>query len=121
LYRDSYFGYVVNAQKGNESVVKPSKGVISDQFICYPTTLNNMYDENETIEIITTSNLSDGTLLMTEAEIRNLANQLEKIKKYFYNQTLKTEAVPQFAMDIEFKIDGDQRDLYIKQVRRFNP
>ena len=121
LYRESYFGYVVNAQKGNESVVKPSKGVICDQFICYPTTLNNMYDENQTIEIITTSSLSDGSLLMTDMEIRNLANQLEKIKKHFYNQTLQTEAYAQFAMDIEFKIDGIQRNLYIKQARRFNP
>ncbi len=121
LYRDSYFGYVVNAQLGNESVVKPTKGVICDQFICYPNTLNNMYDENNTIEIITTSNIHQGTLVMTAKEILNLANQLEKIKKFFYNQTLQLEDFHSFAMDVEFKIAGPNRTLYIKQARRFNP
>ena len=120
LYRDSYFGYVVNAQKGNESVVKPSRGVICDQFICYPTNLNNMYDENNTIEIITTSSLGSGQLLMTDKEIKNLANQLQKIKQHFYNQTAQTTEFNQFAMDVEFKIDQNGM-LYIKQAREFNP
>lgn len=121
LYRDSYFGYVVNAQIGNEMVVKPSKGVICDQFICYPSTLNNMYDENNTIEIITTSSLLNGNLVMTENEILNLANQLERIKKHFYNQSIQLYDFQTFAMDIEFKIDGANRTLYIKQARKFNP
>lgn len=120
LYRDSYFGYVVNAQKGNESVVKPSKGVICDQFVCYPTNLNNMYDENNTIEIITTSSLGTGQLLMTDQEINNLANQLQKIKQHFYDKTPQTIEFNQFAMDVEFKLDHNGK-LYIKQAREFNP
>ncbi len=120
LYRDSYFGYVVNAQEGNESVVKPSKGVICDQFVCYPTNLNNMYDENNTIEIIATSSLGSGQLLMTEKEINNLANQLQKIKQHFYDKTPQTIEFNQFAMDVEFKIDQNGQ-LYIKQAREFNP
>lgn len=121
LYRDSYFGYVVNAQLGNENVVKPSSGVICDQFVCYPSTMNNMYDENKTIEVITTSSLNNGQLVMTTVEIENLANQLHRIKQHFYNQTLQEEIFEKFAMDVEFKIDGDSRTLYIKQARRFNP
>lgn len=120
LYRNSYFGYVVNAQLGNESVVKPTSGVICDQFICYPSTLNNMYDENNTIEIITTSSINNGQLVMTNEEIKNLANQLKRIKNHFYNQTLQYDDFNNFAMDVEFKIDGENRVLYIKQARKFN-
>ncbi|MGB0391342.1 MAG: PEP/pyruvate-binding domain-containing protein [Salibacteraceae bacterium] len=121
LYRDSYFGYVVNAQKGNENVVKPSKGTICDQIICYPTNLNNMYDENKTIEIITTGNMNNNELVMNEDEIRNLANQLYRIKQHFYDQSIQEDSFNDFAMDVEFKLDGINRQLYIKQARKFNP
>jgi hypothetical protein len=121
VYRHSYFGYLVNAQIGNENVVKPSKGVLCDQFICYPTTLNNMYDENKTIEIITTSSLNNGDLVMQPTEIQNLANQLYRIKQHFFNQAFQEVDFQNFAMDVEFKIEGPSRDLYIKQARRYNP
>ena len=120
LYRDNSYGFVVNTQLGNENVVKPKSGVICDQIICYPATLNNMYDENNTIEIITVSSLSIGNLLMKPDEILNLANQLEKIKKHFYYSPYKGGEYIDFAMDIEFKLDGESRQLYIKQARIFN-
>ena len=120
LYRENSYGFVINTQLGNENVVKPKPGVICDQFICYPTSLNNMYDENNTIEIITVSSLSNGNLLMKPDEILNLANQLEKIKKHFYYSPYKGGEYMDFAMDIEFKLNGESRQLYIKQARIFN-
>ncbi|UTW67602.1 hypothetical protein KFE94_05695 [bacterium SCSIO 12643] len=120
LYRYGYLGFTVNAQLGNENVVQPSPGVICDQFICYPNTLHNMYDEHHTIEIITTSSLNNGELVMTPEEIYNLAYQLHVIKKHFFYTPYSGGEYALFAMDVEFKIDGENRTLYIKQARPFN-
>jgi len=120
LYRHGYLGFTVNAQLGNENVVQPSPGIICDQFICYPNTLHNMYDEHHTIEIITTSSLNNGQLVMTPEEIYNLAYQLHVIKKHFFYTPYNGGEYALFAMDVEFKIDGENRTLYIKQARPFN-
>lgn len=120
LYRPDYYGFVVNAQLGEESVVKPTTGVVSDQFICYPDQLDNVYSDNFTIDIITTSSLNNGKLVMTQEEIQNLANQLEIIKKYFKPHTSTLVEYLNHGLDMEFKLDGPKRDLYIKQVRLYN-
>ena len=58
---------------------------------------------------------------MTEAEIITLSEQLEKIKKhYYYNVYKSKQKYLEFGLDIEFKLDGEDRQLYIKQVRYFN-
>ena len=43
LYRPDNFGFVINAQLGNENVVKPKQGTICDQFICYPNYVITSY------------------------------------------------------------------------------
>lgn len=120
LYRTGNYGFVINAQLGNENVVKPKSGYISDQFICYPDGTDNIYNNKNIVDIITTSNLNNGKLVMTGIEIQNLANQLEKIKKYFFKHSATNKAYLDFGLDLEFKLDEKTRDLYIKQVRIFN-
>ncbi|MGE0076709.1 MAG: PEP/pyruvate-binding domain-containing protein [Bacteroidales bacterium] len=120
LYRPDNYGFVVNAQLGNESVVKPEPGVISDQFICYPNNANNIYTDKNTVDIIAQSSLNDYKLVMTEAEIQSLANQLELIKEYFINHTFTSKSYLDFGLDVEFKLEGKNRELYIKQVRLYN-
>jgi hypothetical protein len=56
---------------------------------------------------------------MTEEEIQNLANQLEVVKKHFVTSNLVGNYLD-YGLDIEFKIDGEERILYFKQVRVFN-
>lgn len=120
LYRPSNYGFVINAQLGNESVVKPKRGVITDQFICYPNRANNIYKNKSTIDIITQSSLNGNKLVMTQTEIQHLANQLELIKKYFIRHTLTFKSYLNFGLDIEFKLEHKNRELYIKQVRLYN-
>lgn len=119
IYQTKADGFVINAQKGNENVVAPSKGVTCDQFIAYPDDVNTMYSNTGLIDIIALSTLGDGTLLMSEAEINTLANELAFIRSYFY-QLFKRGPYDTFALDLEFKLDGANRDLYLKQVRPFN-
>ncbi|NOQ25631.1 MAG: pyruvate, phosphate dikinase [Bacteroidales bacterium] len=120
LYRPDNYGFVINSQLGDESVVKPKEGNISDQFICYPDNVDNIYKNKNTIDIITQSNLNDNKLVMTTDEIQNLANQLDAIKKYFINHTFTSKSYFDFGLDIEFKLDKGDRKLYIKQVRLYN-
>lgn len=120
LYREGYYGFVINAQLGDQSVVKPNDGVICDQFICYPQEANELYENKNDINVITISSLNNGKLTMSETEIQKLADQLEIIKYYFKNHYYPRMEYLDFGLDIEFKLDGEQRDLYIKQVRFFN-
>lgn len=120
LYRPGNYGFVVNAQLGDESVVKPKQGVVCDQFVCYPNDANIIYKGKNAVDIITQSNLNNNKLVMTEPEIQILADKLEIIKKYFISHTFTSKSYLDFGLDVEFKLDGDNRELYIKQVRLYN-
>ena len=121
LYRKNYLGNVINVQVGDASVVKPEDGVTCDQIICYSGSSSKLYNEKRIVEIISHSNLNNGKLVMTEAEIITLSEQLEKIKKHYYHNVYKSkQKYLEFGLDIEFKLDGADRELYIKQVRYFN-
>jgi hypothetical protein len=120
IYRKNSNGFLVNAQLGNENVVKPNPDVICDQFLCFPEKANKIQSDKIIIDIITYSNLNDNKLVMTEAEIQNLANQLEIIKRHFAKSDIDPWSYTRLGFDIEFKIDGKYRQLYIKQVRPYN-
>lgn len=120
IYRKSYPGFVVNAQLGDESVVDPAPGVVCDQFICYPSLYDNVYTTAGTIDIISVSNLTTNEMVMTRSEVQHLADQLEHIKRALIRVERDTELYFDQGLDIEFKLDGPNRELYIKQVRFFN-
>lgn len=121
IYRKNYLGFVVNAQMGDVSVVQPKTGVQCDQFICYPDESATIYGKSEGgIDVISYSSLNNGRLVMTKGEIQYLANVLELIKRrYVRNHYLRTTYF-NFGLDIEFKLDANTRELYIKQMRPYN-
>ncbi|WGD34768.1 PEP/pyruvate-binding domain-containing protein [Olleya sp. YS] len=121
LYRKQYLGNVINVQLGEASVVQPEDGVTCDQIICYSGSSSKLYNDKRIVEIISHSNLNNGELVMSEAEIIHLSEQLEKIKKhYYYNVYKSKKKYLDFGLDIEFKLMDEDRKLYIKQVRYFN-
>ncbi len=120
LYREDNYGFIVNAQLGDKSVVKPDSGTECDQFICYPNGISNIYNNKKVVDIIAMSNLNSGKLVMTESEIQNLADQVESIKKHYVNEFSGLISYLNNGLDIEFKLDGSKRELYIKQVRVYN-
>jgi phosphoenolpyruvate synthase/pyruvate phosphate dikinase len=119
IYRKNSNGFLVNAQLGNENVVDPSSGIICDQFLCFPQESNKIYKDKVVIDVITYSSLNGNSLVMSEDEIQNLANQLDIIKKHFTGKIDKW-TYTRIGYDVEFKIDGENRQLYIKQVRPYN-
>jgi phosphoenolpyruvate synthase/pyruvate phosphate dikinase len=121
LYRESYFGTVINAQLGEEPVVHPNENITCDQLICYSGSNSKLYDRN-IVEVISYSSLNNRKLVLYESEIINLTKKLEQIKRYYYYNKIyrSRKSYLDFALDVEFKIDGHSRDLYIKQARYFN-
>ncbi len=117
LFRNEFPGITVNVQLGDHSVVQPNKGEICEQFTVYYFDIFNPKKEME-VDFTTHSNLNHYQPLLNKDEIRNLykaAKLIEtNINKYWKKHIIK-------PIDIEFKIVGPKRQLYIKQVRVFNP
>ena len=124
LYRENYRGFVINAQFGEVSVVKPPKGVTCEQFICYSDKNDAFFGKKNIVEYISYSSLNsakESTVLGTK-EVVALTQQVSKIKKYMYHKKKKElNNIPyhEYALDFEFKLVGQYRELYIKQMRPF--
>ncbi|TDX11551.1 PEP/pyruvate-binding domain-containing protein [Flavobacterium sp. S87F.05.LMB.W.Kidney.N] len=116
IFRENFPGITVNVQKGENSVVKPEKGEICEQFVAYH--FNDGKDETDfDIDYTSNSNLNNNEPLLTRKEMSNLYEVSKKIETKMYRYWRKNQFHP---VDIEFKIVGEKRDLYIKQVRPFN-
>ncbi|HLP54100.1 MAG TPA: PEP/pyruvate-binding domain-containing protein [Fluviicola sp.] len=121
IYRESYAGFIVNVQKGDVSVVTPPAGVICDQLVLYPP--NELSAFKRTTEVITTSNLNEGKLVLSDSELELLQTELERIKRYYWKHAYTpklNEEYDTFGLDLEFKFSAKTRELYIKQVRIYN-
>lgn len=116
IFRENFPGITVNIQKGENSVVKPEKGEICEQFTAYHfNSGTNDYDFD--VDYTSNSNLNDNEPLLSRKEMSRLFLVSKKIEERMYRYWRKNQFHP---VDIEFKIVGENRDLYIKQVRPFN-
>jgi len=111
-------GFYVNVQAGDESVVLPEPGVVTDQFIYY-------YDSpGQPVVYLASSNLiEDGETVLTNAQINELGNALAAIRDYFYPVYGADGGF--YGMDTEFKFDQPLDDpdsepvLFMKQARPY--
>ncbi len=124
LYNTINAGYVVNVQVGETSVVAPPPGVRCDQLIIYdvlrlPFTHQPAFPV--TAEYIDRSSLTPNNQpVLAESEIRRLADCLAAIKRHYHQQvsgSWRGKPIEELTLDIEFKFDGPERKLYIKQAR----
>ncbi len=116
IYQPEYFGYVINAQQGEVSVVDPPVGTLSEQWIYYPFPDGSLGDA--TLELLARGTLDGGAPVLTEAEAIHLGKTLEPIQLEFcklLGGNLRESN--RYGMDVEFKLDGPARTLYIKQAR----
>ncbi|WP_281234550.1 PEP/pyruvate-binding domain-containing protein [Flavobacterium gelatinilyticum] len=116
IFRKNFPGITVNVQKGENSVVKPEKGEICEQFVAYHFNSGTNDDDFE-IDYTSNSNLNNNEPLLSRKEMSRLFMVSSKIEEKMYRYWRKNAFHP---VDIEFKIVGENRDLYIKQVRPFN-
>ncbi len=110
-------GFYINAQVGDVSVVIPPDGVTSDQLIFH-------YDmPGQPIVFMAHSNLIPaGQTVMTRAQTATLGRALKAVHEFF--NPLYGPATPEhfYAMDVEFKFDGEPGEdpaLFVKQARPY--
>ncbi len=116
IYFDWVPAYTINVQIKNISVVMPPEGFLSDQLLFH--LLRDDCFDNPSIEYIAHSNVNNGQPVMTIEEITQLARWLSIINNHF-SQFPPRPSPFWFAMDVEFKLDGPGRKLYIKQARPY--
>jgi len=117
IFRKNFPGITVNIQKGENSVVKPEKGEICEQFTAYYLMPEKTADEDFNVDYTSNSNLNNNEPLLSRKETIILNSVSQKIETQMNRYWKKNRLNP---VDIEFKIVGENRDLYIKQVRPFN-
>lgn len=119
IYNHNIMAHTINVQINEISIVNPPEGFTADQLL-FHTSVSDPF-LNPVIEYITRSNANDGNTVMTVDELTYLARWLNAIHSRFYYKyyTDKVWPVYEFAMDIEFKLDKNDRKLYIKQARPY--
>lgn len=122
LYRPDYRGFVINAQYGETSVVIPPDSVICEQVICYSDKYDDFLGNKSIVEYLSYSNILPAGVntVLSDAEIVKLTRDISVIKQIYY--TRKGIKIPyyDYGLDLEFKVVGSSRTLYLKQIRPFN-
>ncbi len=109
--------FYINVQLGEASVVHPPVGVSTDQYLHY-------FDSpGQPISYISHSNLiEEGTTVITTKQAHELGQALDKIRKKFAPAYAPDKAGAWWAMDVEFKFDGEPGEtpaLFVKQARPY--
>ncbi len=107
-------GFYVNVQVGDLSVVQPDAGVTTDQFVYH------FEMAGQPIVFITrSSETPEGSSVLTSAQTFKLGTALDAIHRYF-RPLYGTTPGAWYAMDVEFKLDGEPGEepaLFVKQAR----
>ncbi len=104
------FGYYINAQVGEISVVNPVSGDLPEQI------LYKAYTPPEVV-VLARSTATGGAPVLQEAEIHRLGCILQGIHNHFRDHYRDAIPPERFAADVEFKVDGPDRSVYVKQAR----
>ena len=111
-------GFYVNVQLGEASVVMPEAGARSDQFIYHYA-----FQGRPVVYLEHSSLVAEGQSVLDPQQIFDLGNALDAIHKFFtpaYGPQPGEPSNKWYAMDVEFKFDGEPGErpvLYVKQAR----
>jgi hypothetical protein len=105
--------YYINAQIGEALVTNPAPGVTSDQFAIGLSGSSQRFDRS-------ISSLPGEHPVLHENEVSELACSMQAIHDHF-RALLDPEGTDGwFAMDVEFKLMGEKRELVLKQARPYS-
>jgi hypothetical protein len=105
--------FYINAQVGEALVTNPAPGVASDEFTYSLSRLPH-------IERKSMSSLNGGSPVLSDEESARLACSLANIHNHFRPLIDPDRKNSWFAMDIEFKFIGPNRQLVVKQARPYS-
>jgi hypothetical protein len=106
----SRFGYYVNAQVGEISIVNPEGDFVPEQL------LYKAFVPPE-VTVLARSSVTAGQPVMSEQEVFRLACVIGAAHNRFRDHYADVIDPKDFALDVEFKIDGPNRDVIVKQAR----
>jgi len=106
-------GFYVNVQKGEMSVTNPADGAVPEVFSIVEAPGGGVQTIRQRF-----SSLSPNAPLMTEAEVAALFAAAGEVQRHF--APLYGADPEGFALDLEFKLHGPERQLVIKQVRPYH-
>jgi pyruvate,water dikinase len=124
IYRNTG-GITVNVQLGENSVVLPKKGEVTEIFTAF-TYSQPPWNGQLIIDYVSFSPLNHYQPILSEKEVQQLFQAVNEIKSemlyatYLYkgnNKKYRPGLYTEF--DLEFKYMGKKRELYIKQVRAY--
>ena len=106
------------------SVVNPPDGTTCEQMICYSDKNDSFYGKKNIVEYLSHSNILPDTIdqVLSTNEVTLLTREISQIKKAYYDKFHKksnNDTYYNYGLDLEFKIIGLNRQLYIKQIRSF--
>jgi pyruvate,water dikinase len=110
--------FYVNVQLGEFSVVQPPPRTRTESFLHYFDT------QNRPVSYLSESNLvPPGTRVLSPEQVNELGAALDAIRQFFRPAYMPPPgANPWWAMDVEFKFDGEEAEtpaLFVKQARPF--
>jgi hypothetical protein len=104
--------YYFNVQVGEALVTNPAPGVMSDEFTFDPLRVPHL-------AYCSQSTLNAGIPVLAESEVWRIACNLSAIHQHFRPLLDPAQENAWFAMDIEYKLMGEERSLVIKQARPY--
>jgi len=134
IYDPYNAGIVINVQLGEHSVVSPDSGVVCEQIVYQAP--NQLSSSPRSVQYLSRSSITGGEPVLSDEQLDQLAEAITKVKYYFYENVnvhwinkpsgstgfdrfIESEPYSGFALDIEFKIDGENNNIYLKQVRPY--
>lgn len=112
IFDPNWEGFYVNVQVGEDLVTNPGPNDVPDEFLISAIGQNREWET----QFIRYSNLTaDGQLVMNTGHVGELVSAMRTIQRHF-RQVYDALGDPDFAMDIEFKVDA-MGQLVIKQAR----
>ena len=108
--------FYVNVQRGEESVVRPAPGIVSEQLMYYHFHLG------QPATYYTQSNLvTPGTTVLSRRELYQLGQGLDAVRQHFASHYDPPAGFGRLPMEVEFKrvVDRGETHIEIKQARRF--
>jgi pyruvate,water dikinase len=94
IFRKNFPGITVNIQKGENSVVKPEKGEVCEQFTAYYLFPDKTADEDFNVDYTSNSNLNKNEPLLSRKEMIRLNSVSQKIEtqmnRYWKKKQIKS-------------------------------
>ncbi len=113
-------GVYLNIQKGSEAVTNPNPDITPDQILVL-LKKNSAKKTKYTLKYLKYSSLTNNEPVLPYEEVEKIVDYLLELQKHFEKLYHPNNDNPQFALDVEFKVDTQEgsRKVHYKQARPF--